>query len=344
MKVLFIGGTGLISQAVSKLAVERGIELYLFNRGLRDEWVPEGAHVIRGDIRNEAESAQVLAGYEFDVVVDWIAFTPEHVQTDISLFTGKTKQYVFISSASAYQKPQQHYIVTEETPMENPYWQYSRDKIACEELLMNAYRSSGFPVTIVRPSHTYGDTSIPGGLTSWELPWSLVDRIRRGLPIVIHGDGTSLWTLTHNTDFAKAFIGLLGHPEAIGEAIHITSDEVLNWHQIYAAIGQAAGREPQVVHMSTDFIAAYAPPGTADGLIGDKSVSSVFDNSKIKRLVPDYKAVVPFAEGIKQTIAWFENHPEQCRLDPEWEALLDLLISTHGIEPKPLSTYVSYKA
>jgi nucleoside-diphosphate-sugar epimerase len=171
-----------------------------------------------------------------------------------------------------------------------------------------------------------------------------VDRIRKGLPIVIHGDGTSLWTLTHNTDFAKAFIGLLGHPEAIGEAIHITSDEVLNWHQIYAAIGQAAGREPQVVHMSTDFIAAYAPPGTADGLIGDKSVSSVFDNSKIKRLVPDYKAVVPFAEGIKQTIAWFENHPEQCMEDPEWSALLDLLISTHGTKPMPLSAYVKYKA
>jgi len=344
MKVLFIGGTGLISEAVSRLAVVRGVELYLFNRGQRNEFVPDGAKVIRGDIRNQAESAAVLAEYEFDVVVDWIAFTPDHVQTDIELFAGKTKQYIYISSASAYQKPQQHYLVTEETPLENPYWQYSRDKIACEQLLMEAYRSSGFPVTIVRPSHTYGDTAIPGGLSSWDHPWALVDRIRQGLPVIIHGDGTSLWTLTHNTDFAKAFIGLLGHPEAIGEAIHITSDEVLNWHQIYAAIGQAAGREPQVVHISTDFIAAYSPEGTADGLIGDKSVSSVFDNSKIKRLVPGFKAEIPFAEGIRQSIAWFENHPELCTSDPEWSALLEVLISTHGTEAQPLSTYVKYQA
>lgn len=340
MKVLFIGGTGLISQAVSKLAVERGIELYLFNRGQREEFVPEGAKVILGDIRNPSEAAEVLHAYEFDVVVDWIAFTPDHVQTDIDLFAGKTKQYIYISSASAYQKPQQHYLVTEETPLENPYWQYSRDKIACEELLMNAHRSSGFPVTIVRPSHTYGDTAIPAALSSWQHPWSLIDRIRKGLPIIIHGDGTSLWTLTHNSDFAIAFVGLLGHPEAIGEAVHITSDEVLNWNQIYKRIGQAAGADPNIVHISTDFIAAFSPPGTADGLLGDQAVSIVFDNSKIKRLVPDYKATVPFSEGIKQTLAWFESHPEQCTIDREWNDLLDSLIKAHGTEARPLSKFV----
>ncbi|SES92250.1 SDR family oxidoreductase [Paenibacillus sp. NFR01] len=340
MKVLFIGGTGLISEAVSKLAIERGIELYLFNRGQRDELVPAGAKVIQGDIRKPEEAAAALKGHEFDVVVDWIAFTPEHVKTDLELFTGKTKQYIFISSASAYQKPLQHYVVTEDTPVVNPYWQYSRDKIACEELLMEAYHNSGFPTTIVRPSHTYGNTAIPAGLTSWAHPWSMIERIRKGQPIVIHGDGTSLWTLTHNTDFAKGFVGLLGLEAAIGEAIHITSDEVLSWNQIYAAIGQAAGNEPKVVHMSTDFIAAHAPAGLADGLIGDQAVSIVFDNSKIKRLVPDFEATVPFAEGIKQAVAWFEKHPERCTVDPDWYKLLDTLIQKHGTSAKLLSYYV----
>lgn len=339
MKVLFIGGTGLISQAVSRLAVEKGIELYLFNRGQRDEFVPEGANVITGDIRNQAEAAAVLKDHTFDAVVNWIAFTPGHVQSDVELFAGKTKQYIFISSASAYQKPQHHYLVTEETPLANPYWQYSRDKIACEALLLEAYHSGGFPVTIVRPSHTYGDTAIPAALTSWEHPWSLIDRIRKGQPIIIHGDGTSLWTLTHNTDFAKGFIGLLGHPEALGETIHITSDEVLNWNQIYAGLGEAAGAEPQVVHLSTDFIATFAPPGTADGLIGDQAVSSVFDNSKIKRFVPDFHCTVPFSEGVKRSLAWYESHPERCTVDPEWSALVDALIERHGTAPKPISYY-----
>ncbi|GGG04221.1 hypothetical protein GCM10010912_56190 [Paenibacillus albidus] len=339
MKVLFIGGTGLISQAVSRLAVQRGIELYLFNRGQRDEFVPEGAEVIRGDIRNPEEARQALQGHEFDVVVDWIAFTPAHVQADIELFTGLTKQFIFISSASAYQKPQRHYRITEETPLANPYWQYSRDKIACEQLLMEAYRDNGFPVTIVRPSHTYGDTAIPAALTSWAHPWSLIDRMRKGQPIVIHGDGTSLWTLTHNSDFAKGFVGLLGHPDAIGEAIHITSDEVLNWNQIYAAIGQAAGAEPKVVHISTDFITAHTPQGTADGLIGDQAVSSVFDNAKLKRLVPEFEAGVPFAEGVRASVAWFEAHKERCTVDPEWSALMNTLIQKHGTDAKLLSFY-----
>ncbi|WNS46435.1 SDR family oxidoreductase [Paenibacillus sp. MMS20-IR301] len=340
MKVLFIGGTGLISQAVSRLAVEQGIELYLFNRGERSSFAPKGAQLINGDIRDQAKAAEALKGYEFDVVVNWIAFTPEHVQTDIELFSGKTRQYIYISSASAYQKPQRNYLITEETPLENPYWQYSRDKIACEQLLLEAWRTSGFPVTIVRPSHTYGDTAIPAALTSWSHPWSLVERIRKGQPLVIHGDGTSLWTLTHNTDFAKGFVGLLGHPETIGEAVHITSDEVLSWNQIYAAIGAAAGREPKVVHISTDFIAANTPPGAADGLIGDQAVSSVFDNSKLKRLVPGFEATVSFAEGVKRSVAWFEQQPGLCTTDQEWSRMLDGLISKHGVDPKLLSYYV----
>jgi len=339
MKVLFIGGTGLISQAVSKLAVDNGIELYLFNRGQREAFVPEGAKVINGDIRKPEEAAAILKDHEFDAVVDWIAFTPDHVQTDIDLFTGKTKQYIYISSASAYQKPPQHYIITEETPLENRYWQYSRDKIACEQLLLEAYHSNGFPVTIVRPSYTYGDTMIPAALNSWQHPWSLVDRIRKGLPIVIHGDGTSLWTMTHNTDFAKGFVGLLGHSEAVGQSFHITSDEVLSWNQIYHAIGQAAGVEPNVVHISSDFI-IHRLPDQKGGLLGDKAVSSIFDNSKIKRYVPDFEAVIPFAKGIKRTVAWLQAHPERCTIDEEWNTMMDNIVQAHGTQAKPISYYV----
>lgn len=330
MNVLFIGGTGLISQAVSKLAVEKGINLYLFNRGNRDGFVPEGAKVIAGDIRDSKSAAAALEGYEFDAVVDWIAFTPEHVQTDIELFRGRTKQYIFISSASAYQKPLQHYIITEQaTPLENPYWQYSRDKIACEQLLMQEYEASGFPVTIVRPSFTYGDTMIPASLNSWPHPWSLVARMRKGQPIIVHGDGTSLWTMTHNSDFAKGFVGLLGKQAAIGEAYHITSDEVLTWNQIYEAIGAAAGVKPRLVHISSDFLISH-DPDLEGGLLGDKAVSGVFDNGKIKKLVPEFAATVPFAEGIKRTVDWFEAHPDKCSEDEAWNEQIDRIIAAHS--------------
>jgi nucleoside-diphosphate-sugar epimerase len=330
MKVLFIGGTGLISQAVSKLAAEKGIKLYLFNRGNRDGLVPEGAEIIVGDIRDKESAAAALDGYEFDVVVDWIAFTPEHVQTDIELFRGRTKQYIFISSASAYQKPLKHYIITEQaTPLENPYWQYSRDKIACEELLMKEFANAGFPATIVRPSFTYGDTMIPASLNSWPHPWSLVARMRKGLPIIVHGDGQSLWIMTHNSDFAKGFVGLLGQQSAIGEAYHITSDEVLTWDQIYDAIGAAAGVKPNLVHISSEFLISYDPE-LVGGLLGDKAVSAVFDNSKIKQLVPEFVATVPFAEGIKRTIDWFEAHPERCAEDEEWNKQMDNIIAAHS--------------
>ncbi|OMF38376.1 NAD-dependent dehydratase [Paenibacillus sp. FSL H8-0548] len=330
MKVLFIGGTGLISEAVSRLAIERGIELYLFNRGKRDEFVPSGAKVIHGDIRDRSAAAAALEGFEFDVVVDWIAFTPDHVSVDIELFRGRTKQYIFISSASAYQKPPAHYIITEDaTPLENRFWQYSRDKIACEQLLQEEQAETGFPITIVRPSFTYGDTMIPTSLNSWQHPWSIIARMRAGRPIIVHGDGTSLWTMTHNTDFAKGFVGLLGREEAIGQAYHITSDEVLTWNQIYEAIGAAAGVEPKLVHISTDFLVSF-DPSLEGGLLGDKSVTSVFDNSKIKGLVSDFEATVSFADGIKRTVDWFESHPERCSEDAEWNEQMDAIISAHA--------------
>jgi nucleoside-diphosphate-sugar epimerase len=328
MKVLFIGGTGLISQAVSRYAVEQGIELVLFNRGERADFAPQGCRVIQGDIRNVDAAKTAIAGEHFDAVVDWIAFTPEHAAADVELFRGKTDQYVYISSASAYQKPLSHYLVTESTPLANPYWQYSRDKIASEELLLNAYRTEGFPVTIVRPSFTYGDTMIPAALNSWQHPWSIVDRMRRGKPVIVHGDGSSLWTLTHNTDFAKGFVPLLGHAQAIGHAFHITSDEVLTWDQIYLEIGRAAGVEPNLVHISSEFIVACSPEYEG-GLLGDKAVSAVFDNSKIKRFVPNYCATVTFAEGIRRTLRWFEAHPERQTVDENWNLEMDRIIAAH---------------
>ncbi|TVY05384.1 SDR family oxidoreductase [Paenibacillus cremeus] len=326
MKVLFIGGTGLISEAVSELAVQLGMELVLLNRGNRTEFVPKGARTIMADIRDPAAAAEALGTERFDVVVDWISFTPEQAETSRKLFQGRTKQFIFISSASVYQKPSTHYWVTESTPLSNPYWQYSRDKIACEQLLLEAYRNDGFPLTIVRPSFTYGVTMIPASLNSWRHPWSLVDRMRKGKPILVHGDGTSLWTMTHNTDFAKGFVGLLGNSQTVGHAFHITSDEVLDWNAIYRAIGAAAGVEPNLVHASSEFICGFDPDAVG-GLLGDKVVSCIFDNSKIKRFVPSYVAATPFEQGIQRTIRWFEAHPDKCTIDAAWNDLMDRIIA-----------------
>src|SRR3984885_6048503 len=255
MKVLFIGGTGIISTACTKLALERGIELTLLRRGQRAANFPDHVRTIALDIADEVAVARALREQKFDVVVDWIAFTPAHVERDISLFRDRTGQYVFISSASAYQKPVGHYLITESTPLANPYWQYSRDKIACEELLMKAYREEGFPITIVRPSLTYGDTQIPLAVNSWLKPYTIVDRMRRGKKVIVPGDGTSLWVITHNSDFAKGLIGLLGHRQAIGNAFHITSDEAMCWDQFYRLTAEAAGADPELVHIPSDFMA-----------------------------------------------------------------------------------------
>jgi nucleoside-diphosphate-sugar epimerase len=325
MKVLFIGRPGNISAACSRLAIHKDIQLYLLNRGKVKVPGLEGATSIKADIHRPEEVKKAIAGLTFDVVANFIAFTPEDIQHDLELFRGKTSQYIFISSASAYQKPQSHYLVTESTPLANPYWDYSRDKIACEDLLMKAYREDGFPVTIVRPSHTY-ETVIPVSVGSWE-DYTLVDRMKKGLPVIVHGDGSSLWTVTHSEDFAKAFTGLLGHQQAIGQSFHITSDEVLNWNQIYEAVAEAAGVEPNILHASSDLISDVADSiGQSymrGNLLGDKSVSVVFDNSKIKRYVPEFVATIPFRQGIRRTIHWFEEKPERMWISKENQLLMD---------------------
>ena len=281
MKLLFIGGTGLISSACSELAVERGHELFLLNRSSSTKYpVPKHATVLQADIHaDSAHLSALVAGHHFDAVIDFIAFSPEDIDRDISIFRNTTDQFVFISSASAYQKPVKNYLITEETPLENPYWDYSRNKIACEEKLMNEYRASGFPITIVRPSHTYGPSQIPFCVGSWLHPWTLIDRMKRGKPVIVPGDGTSLWVLTWNADFAVGLLGLLGNKKAIGEAFQITSDEVLSWNQIYLEAYQALGQAPNVIHIPSDFIARFDEHAVGS-LIGDKSNSVVFDTAK----------------------------------------------------------------
>jgi nucleoside-diphosphate-sugar epimerase len=329
MKVLFIGGTGIISSGVSPLVVERGHELFLLNRGNRGEMVPPGAKVITADIRDPAAAADALRGMSFDVVVSWLVFTPPQLEADIELFRGRAGQYVFISSASAYQKPPTHFPTTESTPVINPFSPYSSDKIACEVRLEREMRETGFPATIVRPSFTYGLTMIPSGYQSWQHPWTTVDRMRRGKKVIVHGDGTSLWTMTHNTDFAKGFVGLLGNARAIGHTVHITSDEVLTWDQVYRAIGAAAGVEPDLVHVPSDFIAAFDPEARAS-LLGDKAHCAVFDNSKIKGLVPGFLCTIPFTAGVRRSVEWFDSHPSRQTIDEAFNARCDQILGSYA--------------
>lgn len=325
MKVLFVGGTGNISTAVSRLALSQGVELYLLNRGKRRVNLP-GARTILADINNEKEVAKAIQGKFFDSVVNWIAFVPEEIERDIRLFRNHTSQYVFISSASIYQKPPSHPVILESTPLANPFWQYSRDKIACEDLLNRFYREEGFPMTIVRPSHTY-DTVIPVAIGSWD-DYTIVDRMKKGKKVIVHGDGTSLWTITHSEDFAKGFVPLMGHQQAIGHAFHITSDELLNWNQIYQAVAAAAGVEARIVHIPSDFIAKF-DEFQVGNLLGDKAVSTIFDNSKIKRFVPGYVATIPFESGIKRTIEWFEAEPSRMRIKPANNQFIDQVIEAY---------------
>ena len=327
MKVLFLGGTGIISTSSSRLAVERGMDIYLLNRGTRDVLV-SGAKLLLGDVSRPDELAGVLAEHRWDCVVDWIAYRPSDVERDLRLFAGRTDQYVFISSASAYQKPLRHPVVTESTPLANPYWKYSRDKIDCEELLMAAYRRDGFPVTIVRPSLTYDETNIPVAIGSWT-DYTIVDRMKKGLPVIVHGDGTSLWTITHADDFAKGLVGLLGHHQAIGQAFHITSDELLTWDQIYQAVAHAAGVEAKIVHVPSDLIVRF-DESQRGNLLGDKAVSVIFDNSKIKRFVPGYQATIPFHVGIRRTMEWFQADPSRMRIVEANNALIDRVLAVYG--------------
>ncbi len=319
-KVLFIGGSGVISTACAWETVQRGLELHVLNRGVtRSRPLPPDVRLLQADVRDRASVTEALGREEYDAVVDWVAFTPDHVSADVDLFAGRTGQYVFISSASAYQTPPERLPVVESTPLRNPFWQYSRDKIACEDLLVTAYRDSGFPMTVVRPSHTYDQTLVPldGG-------WTPLARMRAGKPVVVHGDGTSLWTLTHSRDFARAFVPLLGHPRTLGEAFHITSDDVLTWNQIAEALGAAVGAAPDIVHVTSDAIAA-ADPEWGAGLLGDKAHSMVFDNSKVRRVVPDFVATTRFEQGAREIAAWYDEDPARQQVDAHLDAVMDRL-------------------
>lgn len=323
MKILFIGGTGIISSACSDLALARGMELYLLNRGQSDRPVPAGAKQLIGDIRNPESVVAALGDHKFDVVVDFIAFSPEHIETDIQLFRDRTNQYVFISSASAYETPPRRLPITESTPLYNPFWAYSRAKIACEERLLRAYREEGFPMMIIRPSHTYDETKLPihGYYTS-------VHRMRQGKPVILHGDGTSLWTLTHHRDFAKGLVGLLGNYQATGQTFHITSDEVLTWNQIYEIVADAAGTTANILYLPSTLIAAHDPEWGA-ALLGDKANNMVLDNSKIKRYVPDFAATIPFSHGAKEIMAWFDTDPARQEINVQFDRLMDRMVAMY---------------
>jgi nucleoside-diphosphate-sugar epimerase len=326
LRVLFIGGSGVISSACSRVAVDSGIDLFVLNRGRSTvRPLPPGASMLRADIREPGSVRDEIRDRDFDAVVDWVAFTPEHVRTDIDLFRGRTGQYVFISSASAYQTPPARLPVTESTPLRNPYWQYSRDKIACEDALVTAYREEGFPATIVRPSHTYDQTEVPfdGG-------WAVLGRMLAGKPVIVHGDGTSLWTLTHHDDFARAFVPLLGHRRTLGEAIHITSDDVLTWNQIAEFLAAALGVAARLVHVPSDAIAA-ADPDWGAGLLGDKAHSMVFDNTKLRGIVPGWRAVIPFEQGARQIVEWYLADPARQVTDQALDAVMDKLATAWSL-------------
>ncbi|MDR1371759.1 MAG: NAD-dependent epimerase/dehydratase family protein [Dysgonamonadaceae bacterium] len=331
MKILLIGGTGTISAAISKLLIEQGHELWLVNRGRRNDTLPEGAHCIVADVNDEDMVAELIHGMQFDCVTDFIAFTPNHLERDYRLFNGKTRQFIFISSASAYRKPSSGYRVSEDTPLANPFWQYSRDKIACEDYLVKLYRETGFPVTVVRPSHTYDERKVPTGVHGAKGSWAVVKRIIDGKPVIIQGDGTSLWTMTHNSDFARAFAGLICNTHAIGEAVQITSDETLTWNQIYQYIADSVGKQLKAAHISSDFLAAAGEKyDLRGGLLGDKAVSVVFDNSKLKRLVPGFTATKRFCEGIRETVAYILNNPEYQTEDAEFDEWCDAVIDAQN--------------
>lgn len=324
MRVLFIGGSGNISSICSRVAAAAGFELILLNRGestkLRD---PEKYWAIRADIGNVEQTAKALKGLDFDAVVDWIAYDRADVERDLGLFRGHIGQYIFISTASAYQRPLSHPVITESTPLRNVYWEYSRKKIACETRLMEAYREEAFPVTIVRPSHTY-NTIVPVavGRSNYTVP----KRMLEGKSIVVPGDGSSLWTLTHAEDFAKGLVGLIGNTRAIGHAFHITSDEILTWNQIYETLADALGVKANIVHMPSDFISRF-DEDIRGSLLGDKAWSVIFDNTKIKSFVPQFKASIPFSEGIRRTLAWFDEDERRKQIDLKSDKLMDDMVS-----------------
>ena len=329
MKALFIGGTGTISSAISTALVKQGCELYLLNRGNNNDRIPAGAKILKADVNDESYVSELIKNLSFDVVADFIAFYPSQIERYIRLFAGKIKQYMFISSASAYQKPLSDYRITEATPLSNPYWEYSRNKIACEEVLQSEYRKNGFPITIVRPSHTYDERSIPLGVHGNAGSWQVIKRMLSNKPVIIHGDGTSLWTLTHNSDFAKGFIGLMGNVHAIGEAVNIISDESLTWNQIYQIIASSLGVKLNAVHIATDYLVASSNYDFTGSLLGDKANTVVFDNSKLKRLVPDFTPTVRFDQGIKSALEYILLHSELQKDDTEFDIWCDKVIKNY---------------
>jgi nucleoside-diphosphate-sugar epimerase len=328
MKILFIGGTGNISSAVSRLAVAKGFDVFHLNRGTRNIIIP-GVTTFSGDISNPSKLPDEFYKHNWDVVVNWIAFNPEDIERDIKLFENKTKQYIFISTASVYHKPAIQTIVTESTPLHNPFWDYSMNKIKCEECLMEAYGKNQFPATIVRPSLTY-DRVIPIAIGGFN-EFTAADRILKGEKIIVHDDGKAFWTVTHSDDFAKGFTGLLGNEKAIGQAFHITSDEILTWNQIYITLAEALGKTAKIVHVPTEFICRINPSYTGT-LKGDKASSVIFDNSKIKKFVTDFKASIPFNEGIKRTIAWFNANPDKKIVNENTNKMMDLIIQKYEKE------------
>jgi nucleoside-diphosphate-sugar epimerase len=328
MRILMIGGTGTISSAITRQLAESEHELWLLNRGNRQAELPEGVNQIVADVENEQLVAEKLGDMQFDVVCEFIGFLPEQVARDIRLFRGRTRQYVYISSASAYNKPARGYIINEGTTLANPHWEYSRNKIACEELLMKHYREEVFPVTIIRPSHTYCERSVPLGIHGMKGSWQVVKRMMEGKPVLIQGDGSSLWTMTWNEDFARGFIGLLGNPHAIGEAFQIMNDETLTWTQIYQAIADALRVELKPYYVSSAFLADVCPKeyDLEGSLLGDKAVSVVFDCAKLKRAVPGFQATVRFEEGVRRTLDYILKHPELQEEDPEFDQWCDKVI------------------
>jgi len=321
-RILFLGGSGVISTSCVRAAVAAGHDVTVLNRGRSPRTLPGDVRELVADVRDAEAVNAALSGAAFDVVADFLSFVPAHVQTALEVAGERAGQYIFISSASAYQKPPERVPVTESTPLRNPFWQYSRDKIACEDLLVAAYRDRSLPVTIVRPSHTYDDTLLPttGG-------WTDVARLRAGKPVVVHGDGTTQWTLTHSDDFAVAFTGLLGNPAAIGEAFTLTGTHAPTWNQIYSWLADAAGvTDPQFVHVASETIAAW-DPDLGPGLLGDKAHSMVFDNTKVSALVPEFRTTIPFDEGARRILAWFESRPERQQIDERRDAMFDRMIA-----------------
>lgn len=327
MKALFIGGTGTISTAISRLVADSDWQLYVINRGSRNDLLQTHVNIITADINDEDDVAEKIKDLNFDVVCDFIAFVPSQLERDYRLFNGKTRQFMFISSASAYQKPLSDYKITESTPLANPYWEYSRNKIACEEYLMKMYRENGFPITIIRPSHTYCERSVPVGLHGDKGSWQVLKRMIEGKQVIVHGDGTSLWTMTYNTDFAKAFVGLMGNIHAIGEAYQITSDESLTWNQIYQTIANYLNVPFKPYYVPSDFLDAVSSRDYCGELIGDKANSVVFDNSKLKRAVPDYTATVRFDIGVRKAIDYVMAHKECQTEDPDFDQWCDKVIA-----------------